>query len=186
MKKFFACLAAVFFSALAMADDVKPFNLSLTPDVAIYPRTDTIEGLTLSIWGENQQRSLALGIANGTLGHSAGLCLGILNYADSYKGLQLGILNYTKEDSTGWGGGLFFGFVASVVNYTGGTMKGVFTGVVNYTGNLKGVDLGIVNYAEDATGIQIGIINIIHKNKSWFGNLPGELAPTMILVNWRF
>ncbi|MFA6293525.1 MAG: hypothetical protein WC637_17195 [Victivallales bacterium] len=194
MKKLIVCLAAVLVSIGAMAEtklinvpETRPFNLSLTPDVAIYGRNVTIEGMTLSIWGENPQASFALGLVNGSASHSAGFSLGILNYAENYKGLQLGLVNYTKQDSSGWGGGFFLGLVASAVNYTGGVMEGLHTGVVNYAGRLKGVELGLVNYVDNAdSGFQIGLINVIHNNKNWFSNLPSELAPGMILVNWRF
>lgn len=170
-----------------ITSETRPFNLSLTPDVSIYGRNMTIEGMTLSVWGENQQKSFALGLVNGSAGRSTGFSLGILNYAENYNGLQLGLVNYTQQNSFGWQGGLLLGFLVSAVNYTGGTMKGLYTGVVNYAGNLKGVELGIVNYADDAdAGFQIGLINIMHKNKRWFSNLPEELAPGMILVNWRF
>jgi len=193
MKKLIACLAAVLVSTIVMAEtklvsvpETRPFNLSLTPDVSVYGRNATIEGMTLSIWGQNPQKSFALGLVNGTADHSVGFSLGILNYADYYKGLQLGLVNYTKEDSTGFLGG-FFGFIFSGFNYTGGTMRGLYTGVVNYAGRLKGLELGIVNYVDESdSGFQIGLLNIIHNNKSWFSNFPSELAPWMILVNWRF
>jgi len=186
MKTLLACLTTVLISTGVMAE-TRPFNLSLTPDVAIYNRSTTIEGVTLSIWGENQQTSLALGLANGTTGESAGLSVGILNYADNYSGLQWGLVNYTKDDFAGWQGGFFFGLVGSVVNYTGGTMEGFQAGAVNYAGKLTGLQLGIVNYAATAdSGVQIGIVNIIRQNTVWFKELPNELAPAMIIVNWRF
>ena len=186
MKKLLACLAAVLASTGAMAG-TRPFNLSLTPDIAVYDRGETIQGLTLSLWGENEQRSLALGLANGAVGRSAGLSLGILNYADSYKGLQWALVNYTNEDTFGWQGGFFCGVVGSILNYTGGTMEGLQTGVVNYAGRLTGLQLGFVNYTEGAdAGVQLGLINIIRENKVWFAELPDELAPAMIVVNWRF
>ncbi|OGV76435.1 MAG: hypothetical protein A3K18_12775 [Lentisphaerae bacterium RIFOXYA12_64_32] len=186
MKKLLACLATVLVSTGAMAG-TKPVNLSLTPDIAICDRSETIEGLTLSIWGENEQTSLALGIANGSVGQSAGLSAGVLNYADNYKGLQWALVNYTKEDFSGWQGGPLFGLIFSVVNYTGGNMKGLQVGGVNYAGRLTGLQLGVVNYAEAAdAGVQIGLVNIIHQNTMWFSGLPDELAPGMVLVNWRF
>ena len=186
MKKLLACLATVLVSTSAMAG-TRPFNLSLTPDIAIYDRSETIEGLTLSVWGENPQTSLALGIANGATGKSAGLSVGILNYADNYKGLEWGLVNYAKDDFAGWQGGFLLGVVGSAVNYTGGTMKGFQAGVVNYAGTLTGLQLGLVNYAEAAdAGVQIGLVNIIRQNTSWFTELPEQLAPAMIFVNWRF
>ncbi len=177
MKILIACLATVLVSTGAFAE-TKPFNFSLTPDVAVNPRSDTIEGFTASVWGENQQTSLALGVANGTVGQSAGLSFGfIFNYADSYKGIQWSAINYNKSDLLGWQSGL--------VDYVWGGMMGLQAGVVNYAGRVKGLEFGIVNYTDDVeAGCQIGLINIIHSNKSWFDDLPNSLAPTMILINW--
>lgn len=180
MKKIFvlACLVIVMVSAEAMAGS-KPIQLSLTPDIAIFDRGTTIEGLTLSIWGENPQTALALGIVNGSTGRSSGFSLGfLLNYADSYKGIQWAPVNYTKANFLGW--------QAGIVDYTEGSVKGLQTGLVNYAGHLKGLQLGIVNYAATSTtGVQIGIINLLPQNR-WFTNFPDELAPGMLIVNWRF
>jgi len=33
--------------------------------------------------------------------------------------------------------------------------------------------------------VQIGLINFIPSNR-WFTGLPDELAPGMVLINWRF
>jgi len=157
----------------------EPIQLSLTPEIAIFNRTERIEGLALSIWGENPQSALALGIANGSTGRSEGLSWSwILNYADDYKGVQWALINYTK--------GGFLGWQAGFVNYAEGSMKGFQSGAVNYAGRLTGLQLGFVNYAETAeTGVQIGVVNLIPSNQ-WFSKLPDELAPGMIFVNWRF
>lgn len=179
MKTLLAAVAVVLISTCVMAE-TKPFNLSLTPDIAVYDSSTTIKGVTLSIWGENQQNSLALGIANGSTGNSAGLSWGlVLNYADDYRGIQWAPINYTMGDFLGWQAGF--------VNYSRGGMKGLQTGMVNYAGTATGLQLGFVNFAEDAdAGLQIGLVNIIRKNTDWFSELPEELAPAMILVNWRF
>lgn len=157
----------------------QPIQLSLTPEIAIFDRSERIEGLCLSIWGENPQSALALGLVNGSTGQSAGLSWSfILNYADNYKGIQWATINYTKGDLLGWQGGF--------VNYTEGRMKGLQTGIVNYAGKLTGLQLGLVNYAETAhTGVQIGLVNLLPQNE-WFTDLPDGLAPGMIFVNWRF
>ncbi len=164
MKKALICLAIVFSATTVMAGS-QPIQLSLTPDIAIHDRSETIEGLTLSIWGENRQSSLALGIVNGSTGQSVGLGLGlILNYADRYTGVHLAPINFAK--------GSFFGLQA---------------GCINYAAHMKGVQLGFINYAETAqTGVQIGLVNILSQNKQWFGNFPDEVAPGMVLLNWRF
>jgi hypothetical protein len=165
--------------AASQAMAANPIQLSLTPDIAIHNRNTKIEGLTLSIWGENPQESLAVGIVNGSTGASAGFSLGfILNYADSYKGVQWAPVNYTKASFLGWQAGF--------IDYTEGSMKGVQTGFVNCAGHLTGVQLGLINYAAKATtGVQIGLINLLPQNR-WFTGFPNELAPGMVIINWRF
>lgn len=178
MKKTLTVLGFVLMATGVMAGNT-PIQCSLTPDIALYDRSTMVEGLTLSVWGENPQTALALGIVNGSTGESAGLSLGLgLNYAGSYKGVQLAPINYVMGDFLGWQAGL--------VNYTEGAMKGLQVGVVNYAGQLTGLQLGWVNFAADAqTGVQIGLVNLIPKNQ-WFTGMPDELAPGMVLVNWRF
>ena len=178
MKKLLAVLVGMAVANAAVAAS-EPVNLSLTPEIAVFNRSQKIEGLALSIWGENPQTALALGIVNGSTGQSAGLSWAwILNYADGYKGVQWALVNYTMADFMGWQGGF--------VNYTEGDMKGFQSGAVNYAGKLTGLQLGFVNYAETAqTGVQIGLVNLMPRN-AWFTGLPDELAPGMIFVNWRF
>lgn len=178
MKRILAVMGVVLAAGGLLAGNA-PLQLSITPDLALYNRHERIEGLTIGIWSENPQSALALGIVNGSTGNSRGLSLAlIVNYADHYTGLQLAPVNYTKGDFLGWQAGF--------VNYTRGTMKGLQSGCVNYAGNLTGLQFGFVNYAETAiTGVQIGLVNLIPSN-DWFTDLPDELAPGMIFVNWRF
>ncbi|MDD4103167.1 MAG: hypothetical protein PHU80_11135 [Kiritimatiellae bacterium] len=177
MKKSLLLLAGLMGMSAAMAS--QPIQLSLTPEISLFGRNERIEGLALSIWGENPQTALALGFVNGSTGQSAGLSWSLfLNYADDYKGVQWAAVNYTEGDFLGWQGGL--------VNYTEGTMKGLQTGFVNYAGKLTGLQFGFVNFAQTAeTGVQIGLVNLIPSN-AWFTELPDELAPGMIFVNWCF
>ena len=170
-------LSLLFLSSGLYAEKI--FNASLVPDLALYPQTEVIEGLTVSFWGENEQSSLALGFVHGSRGDSAGLSWGLVNYAENYRGVQWAVVNYNGGDFSGWQAGL--------VNFVEGDAKGVQTGLVNYAKRLKGLQLGLVNYAintEDA--VQIGLLNIVDDNDKWFGDLPSEVAPSMILVNWSF
>jgi hypothetical protein len=160
-------------------DSPKIFNASLIPDVALFGRNRKITGFTLSIWGENEQDSFALGFVNGFRGNSAGVGFGLVNYGESYTGGLLSIVNYMKKD--------FVGLQWAFLNYVGGTVKGVQLGAVNYAGTIKGVQIGFVNYARRAeSGIQVGLANIISENKVWFGQFPKAVAPAMILANWSF
>ena len=184
MKKLLTVLAGVISLGSVMASE--PVQLSLTPDFAIYDRSERIEGVALSIWGENPQSAFALGFVNGSTGDSVGLSIGLVNYADAYTGLQWSFVNYTEGDFTGWQGGPFFGLLVSGVNYTGGSMTGFQCGLVNYAGQLNGLQVGLVNVADTAkSGVQIGLVNIMPENE-WFSRLPDELAPGMVLVNWHF
>ena len=178
MKKALAVLAtAIIGASSAMAST--PIQVSLTPDAALFSRHEQVNGLALSLWGENPQKALALGIVNGSTGSSVGVSLALLlNYADSYKGLQGAPVNYNTGDFLGW--------QAGAVNDTEGSMRGLQTGIVNYTGKLTGLQLGLLNFAETAeNGVQIGLLNILPQN-AWFSDLPDGLAPGMIFVNWRF
>jgi hypothetical protein len=65
-------------------------------------------------------------------------------------------------------------------------MKGLQPGGVNFAGNLTGLQAGLVNYTDGSgSGVQIGLVNLMPQNV-WFNGLPGELAPAMIVFNWRF
>lgn len=178
MKMTIAVLSLTLAASSALAA-TRPIQVSITPDVALFDRSTMIEGLCLSLWGENPQKAVALGIVNGSTGDSVGLSWALLlNYADNYTGVQWAPVNYNKGDFMGWQAGF--------VNYTDGTMKGLQTGVVNYAGTLTGLQLGLVNYAETAkTGVQLGLINLMPRN-AWFTDLPDELAPGMVFVNWCF
>lgn len=161
------------FSCCALASafsESKPIQLSLTPEIAIHSRETLIEGLCLNIWGENEQKAIALGLVNGSFGDSVGVSLGGLNYAENYTGVHVGLINYTSGQFSGAQAGWFIGFSA-----------------INYAGSLTGIQLGLVNYAETAeNGIQIGVINIMNETEQWFDNFPNEVAPGMVFVNWRF
>lgn len=168
MKRLTLILLSVLAATAAVAGS-KPVQLSLTPEIAVHSRDTLIEGLSLNLWGENEQRAIAIGLVNGSYGDSAGISLGVLNYAENYKGIHVGIINHA--------GGRFSG---AQIGWLAG-----FSGI-NYAYSLTGLQLGLVNYAEKAeNGIQIGVINIMNETQLWFDHFPNEVAPGMILVNWR-
>jgi hypothetical protein len=155
----------------------KPFQASLTPEIAIHSRDTHIEGVALSIWGENAQKAFALGFVNGSKGDSKGFSLGLLNYAENYTGVHLAPVNYATGEFLGWQAGF--------VNYAE-SMRGLQMAFVNYAGILEGVQLGLVNYAKTSdTGVQVGFFNLMPQTTEWFGNFPDEVAPAMVFVNWR-
>lgn len=165
MKKLLFVIIICLVASTAWAE-TKGFQLSLTPDVALVPKTTRVKGVALNIWGENPQSALALGFVNGSSKESSGLSIGLLgNYAENYTGVHLAWLG----------------------NYASGKFSGVQWAAVNYAATLSGVQLGFVNYAETTDqGVQIGFFNIIKSNEKWFGNFPNEVAPAMVFLNWRF
>lgn len=140
----------------------EPFQASLTPDIAIHSSSTQINGLSLSIWGENPQHGVALGFINGSTGDSGGFTWGLFNYADSYTGVAWGAVNVSREKFVGWQDGF-----------------------ANISSEFHGVQTGFVNYAEHLRGVQFGFINIA-KNNPWFDELPDRLAPGFPFVNWSF
>ena len=135
MKKFIFVLIGCFFASTAFAE-TQAFQLSLIPDLAIHPKTTHIKGVSLSIWGENPQTALALGIVNGSTGDSSGLSFGLLaNYAESYKGAHL----------------------AWVANYSSARFSGLQMAAFNYAERLNGLQLGFINFAAATDkGVQVG------------------------------
>ena len=96
MKKILI-IAALAAGVASLKADESAFQLSLTPDIAIHPKTTEISGVSLDIWGENPQHSFNLGFVNGSTGDSKGFSWGLVNYDDSYTGVQWGIVNYSEK-----------------------------------------------------------------------------------------
>lgn len=163
MKKLIIISAMIAGIANVKAQEA-PFQASLTPDIAVHPRTTSIRGLSLNLWGENPQHGVAFGFVNGSTGQSSGFSWAfIANYDDSYTGVQWGLVNLSKENFVGWQSGF--------VNAAQGNFKGLQLGFVNYTQNLHGVQVGFVNVAE---------------NNPWFKEFPDKLAKGFPIVNWSF
>lgn len=152
-------------------------QLSLTPDIALFPRDTTVRGVSLNIWGENQQYSLTLGFVNGSVGDSAGFSWGLVNYDESYHGVQWGLVNVSKNEFVGWQRG--------IVNFDQGTFVGFQDGFLNIADEARGFQLGLVNYAQQLRGLQIGLVNVA-MNNPWFNEFPDKLATGFPIVNWSF
>jgi hypothetical protein len=159
------------------SEDKAAIQLSLTPDIALYPRTTTIDGFSLNIWGENEQHGVAFGLINGSVGQSGGFSWGLVNYGDAYTGVQWGLVNMSNEEFIGWQSG--------AVNVDQGTFTGYQDGIVNVSEDVRGFQLGLVNYAQQLRGLQIGFVNIAMNNPV-FDDFPDKLAPVFPIVNWSF
>lgn len=149
----------------ASADDnsgSKFFQAALTPDIALQSKDTHIGGISLAVWGENPQSAFALGFVNGSTGESRGLSWGIVNYSQTYTGVQLGFLNTASE--------LFVGMQ---------------DGAVNITKEAHGLQLGVVNYTDTLKGLQLGFVNIV-TTTPWFKEFPDKLSKGFPFVNWSF
>ncbi len=153
------------------------FQASLTPDIAIHSKITQINGLALSIWGENPQHAIALGLVNGSTGDSSGMSWSLVNYADSYTGIAWGVVNISRDSFTGWQDG--------TVNYAQGNFLGLQMGALNVAKNMDGLQLGVVNYAEHLHGVQLGFLNVA-MNNPWFNEMPDKLATGFPFLNWSF
>lgn len=177
MKKTLIIASFLVIANLAHAD--RPFQAALTPDIAIVPKGDSVRGVALNIWGENEVTGLSLGFVNGLVGESSGLSYSFLGtYAESYKGVIWGgFLAYSTGDVLGW--------QAGAVNISRGSLVGLQSGVVNIASDVRGVQLGLVNYTDNMYGVQIGLVNVITTNP-WFTDFPSKLATGFPIVNWSF
>jgi hypothetical protein len=177
MKKFLTITMLVIGAAYTRADEAA-FQLTLTPDIAIQPRTTTIRGVSLGLWGENPQHSLTLGFVNGSTEESSGFSWALIgNYAESYHGVQWGFINVSSGKYVGWQDGF--------VNCSKGTFNGLQSGFVNYSKDFTGLQLGVCNYAEKLHGVQVGLVNVAGNNP-WFSEFPDKLATGFPFFNWSF
>ena len=180
MKKILVCLVAAIGLVTGVRAADASLQLSLVPDYALHDQTDTITFASFNIWGMNQQQSLAIGFVNGSYGQSSGLSIGCINYSENYTGMQWGLLNSTYSN--------FTGLQAACLNYTADIFHGIQFGFVNYAGRLTGLQLGFFNMAAQADrGLQLGLVNLLPENRYWFtAGLANEVAPVMVIANWRF
>jgi hypothetical protein len=178
MKKLLTIVMFAFVTTVLNADESHGFQASLVPDIAIYPKTAEIHGLSLSIWGENPQQGVAIGIVNGSTGDSAGFSWGIVNYSESYTGVSFAWVNVNSTSFHGW----HYGFVSVAQDEFIGFQSGL---IFNYSKKMTGLQLGLVNYAEQLDGVQIGLANIAINN-GWFDDFPDKLATGFPIVNWSF
>ena len=156
-------LCALLAGTAGLQADESMFQASLTPDIAIHSKTTQINGIALSIWGENPQSALALGFVNGSTGESSGFTWSFfVNYDETYTGVAWSLVNYSKVKFTGWQDGF-----------------------VNVANEFHGLQWGFVNYTKELHGVQIGLVNVA-LNNPWFKEFPSKLATGFPIVNWSF
>ena len=120
---------------------------------------------------------------------SIGAQLGLVNYADSFCGLQDALfLSVTSEVLTGWQSafvnmaGAVYGCQCGLLNVAEdlhGAQCGFYAFIcVNYAAKVRGCQLGIANIAGCVdSGVQIGLVNI-NTGNGW--------APVLPIINGGF
>ena len=100
---------------------------------------------------------------------SIGAQIGLVNYCETFCGLQDGVVNVA--------GGSFCGLQSAPFNMTA-NLQGMqlgwwfLLGVNVVSGEMSGCQVGLVNYAEKVKGgLQIGFVNVIGEN-GWLPVLP--------------
>lgn len=153
------------------AQDQKPIQISLIAPVQLYPVETSIKGLRINlIYGKNES--------------VAGLDIGLINEAGSFKGLQYGAVGITESEFVGWQN--------HFVNISNGSVQGAQTGLVNTSHETKGFQYGLVNHADMMNGVQLGIVNYARQMSRGlqvgFVNIitEGGRFPVFPVVNWSF
>ncbi len=164
-----------------------PVQLSLTPDVALRPDSESVQGLRLGVWSRSQDVSgLDLGIVQGTRGDFLGVGVAVVNLVDGDSaGLQWGVYGYSRVRGTfkgvlggivvrvqgdcygllsGWvalSDGSAKGWVDGLYAQVGGDFSGLQTGLITYCkGEAKGVALGGFNRNDQrSAGLTMGLVN---------------------------
>lgn len=172
-------ILSTFLISAAFLQAERAFQVSLVPDVALVPKGESVRGVALNVWGENQVNGLNLGLVNGMVGDSAGLSLSFLGtYAQDYTGvLWGGFFARTTGSMVGWQSGL--------INLSEGSLLGLQSGLANVSADVTGLQWGLVNYTQRLNGVQVGLINIVTTNP-WFSGLPNKLATGFPFINWSF
>jgi len=176
MKKLFVS-SVILLCVIAARAEETGFQLALTPELQLHPSSVPIHGLSLNLFGQNEQHGVTLGVGNWISSESTGFSLGLLNSSKSYRGVLWGVVNYAEKDFNGW--------MLGVVNGVGQSFTGFQLGAINVTKHADGFQLGAFNYTDDLHGVQVGAINIV-ANNSWFQKLPNQFAPVFPIVNWSF
>ena len=152
------------------AQEVHPFQLSLVTPIQVFPETDGVSGVRLSLlYGRNTTLTgLDVGLVSHTTQEFLGFQIGVVGFAEgTFTGVQDNLLVNRVAGSFE---GLQWGLVNSADAGRGGQV-----GMVNHSLNYRGLQFGLVNYAETIDGVQIGLLNIIKR---------GGKFPAMIIVNW--
>ncbi len=161
-RKYWALLALMLvafsiFISSATAED-RPIQLALFSPVQIFPPSDAISGIRLSlIYGKNVS---VTGLDWGLVSHTTG---------GKSVGVQFGLVGLSDADFLGW--------QDNAINIVKGDFEGLQWGFVNYANNANGLQFGFVNYARTLKGLQIGLINIIKQ---------GGAFPVFPIINWSF
>ena len=137
--------------------------------ICAYHGVAVLVGLQVGVvnWNSNGDESSAR--------RSIGVQYGLLNYADSFLGLQDAWINISSGNMSG----LQYGFLNCAADVHGVQCGALLVAGVNIaSGSVSGCQIGIVNYAgRMESGLQIGIVNVIAR---------GGFCPVLPILNGSF
>ena len=111
-----------------------------------------------------------------------GMQLGVVDYCNSFHGVQFGALNWNNTQSHGW--------QVAVANADQEEFVGCAIGAVNYSLRFTGCQIGAVNTADSFAGCQIGVVNAVQRMRGVQIGVVNMICesplPIMVIANASF
>jgi len=134
---------------------MSPAEENLSDDERSWPSFPVGLGLAAPLqipWMESDVTWVRLSCLYGDNANVRGLGLGLVQRAQTFRGLQVSGFGWTSGNLTGCA----FGGLANVI---GGSGKALEAGLANVTwGDFSGVSLGAVNYGGAVAGLEVGAL----------------------------
>ena len=141
-----------------------------------------IQGAVLANVVDGNVYGLQTSAVNADWGDVLGLQVGVVDYCNSFNGLQVAGFNWNNLASYGW--------QTAVANANQDEFVGLSVGAVNYSMKATGCQIGVVNVGDTMTGCQIGVVNAVQRARGvqiGFVNMICEAPlPIMVVVNASF
>lgn len=113
---------------------------------------------------------------------SAGMSVGVVNYAMSYTGVEMGGLNWNNAQSCG--------LQLAVASANQEEFTGAMLGAFNFARTFTGFQCGAINMADEATGFQLGVFNAAERLQGvqigLLNTIVQSSLPFMVVMNASF
>lgn len=144
------CFAIVFLAQSSRAEDCNPIQISLLPSVQLIPKENAICGARLNLlWGENTS--------------VRGIDAGLVNVAESIKGIEIGGLNWLSGHNRNESWGIQIAGINYMGNssFIGGQLGFVNVGSLEASASITDIQAAAFNLNEgEINGLQFGGANL--------------------------